>query len=100
MRKTIPVITILLAFAFVCLHAATGLAMRCGSEVIQNGSTKLEVLEACGEPVRKFGKDLTIGDTGLSGGEPEKWVYDIGGGVYHIVYFDGFEVQKIEIERK
>ena len=100
MQKNIPVVTILLALVFIGLEAAPGLAMRCGTEVIQDGSTKLEVLEACGEPMRKFGEDLTIGDTGLSAGADEKWVYDLGGGVYHIVYFDGYKVRKIELQRK
>lgn len=75
-------------------------AMRCGNDFISDGSTKHEVLEACGEPMRKFDTDLQVGDTGISRAGDEKWIYDVGGGVYHVVYFNGYRVRKIEIEQK
>lgn len=82
--------------------AAPVFAMRCGTELIDDDSTKFEVLQACGEPMKKYNADQggnTSHDHDASGGY-ELWIYDIGGGVYHIVYFSGFEVYKIEMKRK
>ena len=95
--KSLPV---LLALIFFFSSVLPAMAMRCQNGLVTSDSTKLEVLDACGEPLRKFGGEVVIGDTGVSTGDDEKWVYDIGGGVYHIVYFDGFDVRKIEIEQK
>jgi hypothetical protein len=89
-----------LALLFFFFGALPALAMRCQNGLVTSDSTKLDVLNACGEPQQKFGDSVVIGDTGVSTGQDEKWVYDIGGGVYHIVYFDGFDVRKIEIEQK
>ncbi|HSO18152.1 MAG TPA: DUF2845 domain-containing protein [Desulfosarcina sp.] len=97
--KVIPKLTAsLVLIGLLAVPAAH--AMRCGNDLVGDGSTKLEVLNACGEPMRKFDDDLEIGDTGLNREGDEKWVYDIGGGVYHVVYFNGFQVRKIEIEQK
>ena len=89
-------VTIVIVFSL----TTTAHAMRCGNEIVGDGSTKREVLHACGEPLQKFGDDLVLGDTNIARSGDEKWVYDIGGGVYHIIYFDGFHVRKIEIEQK
>ncbi|MGA6924683.1 MAG: DUF2845 domain-containing protein [Desulfosarcina sp.] len=83
-----------------CAGLPAANAMRCRNGLVTDNSTKLEVLDACGEPMKKFGDDVTIGDTGVTVGEDEKWVYDIGGGVYHVIYFDEFKVRKIEIQQK
>jgi len=93
-------LSIILAVSFVMAAAMPAYSMRCGTDLITDNSNKLEVLNACGEPLEKFGDDVKIGESGLSAGEDEKWVYDIGGGVYHIIYFDGFNVRKIEIQQK
>ena len=89
-----------LTLTLVLTGVATANSMRCGTDLITDNSSKLEVLNACGVPLEKFGDDVKISETGLSTGEDEKWVYDIGGGVYHIIYFDDFNVRKIEIQQK
>jgi len=93
-------LSIVLVLSFVMTGAMPAYSMRCANGLVTDDSNKLEVLDACGEPIKKYGDDIKIGDTGLSTGEDEKWVYDIGGGVYHIVYFDGFNARKIEIQQK
>ena len=93
-------LAVLLALIFFFSGVLPAMAMRCQNGLVTSDSTKLDVLNACGEPLRKFGDQVVIGDTGVATGEDEKWIYDIGGGVYHIVYFDGFDVRKIEIEHK
>lgn len=94
-------LSIILALSFVMTGAIPAYSsMRCANGLVTDGSNKLEVLDACGEPMKKYGDEVKIGETGLNTGEDEKWVYDIGGGVYHIIYFDGFNVRKIEIQQK
>ena len=93
--KSTFILVLLIFFSAAAVHA-----MRCGTEIVSDGSTKFEVLNACGEPMKKFGDQLEVGSTGINDGDDEKWVYDLGDGVYHIVYFDDFKVRKIEIERK
>lgn len=93
--------TVALALVFVLAAAVSAHSMRCGTDLITEDSTKFEVLQACGQPLQKFGDEEPVDDDeGLSVGGYEKWYYDVGGGVYHVIYFHGTEVFKIEIERK
>lgn len=93
-------LAIVLVLFLSCVAVPGANAMRCANGLVTDNSTKFELLNACGEPQQKFGDDAEIGDVGVSVGDDEKWVYDIGGGVYHVVHFDGFNVRKIEIQQK
>jgi hypothetical protein len=93
-------LSIMLALLLVVTWTISAYSMRCTNGLITDDSNKIEVLDACGEPMEKYGEEVKIGETGLNTGDDEKWVYDIGGGVYHIIYFDGFNVRKIEIQQK
>ena len=57
---------IVVAMLVLLAGALASHAMRCGNDIVGDGSTKLEVLNACGEPIQKFGDDLEIGDTGIN----------------------------------
>lgn len=89
-----------IALIFGLAAAAPVYSMRCGTDLITENSSKFEVLQACGQPLKKFGDNIELGDEGLAAGGYEKWYYDIGGGVYHVITFHGNEVFKIEIEQK
>mgnify|MGYP006312518333 CR=1 FL=1 len=91
---------VLLALMIAAAGAAPAYAMRCGTDLITESSTKFEVLQACGQPLKKFGGDVSLDDEGLSVGGYEKWYYDVGGGVYHVITFHGTEVFRIEIVPK
>jgi hypothetical protein len=61
-----------LALSFVVTGAIPAYSMRCANGLVTDGSNKLEVLDACDEPMKKYGDEVKIGETGLNTGEDEK----------------------------
>jgi hypothetical protein len=71
-------------------------AMRCGSGLIENGMTKLDVISKCGPPglkesvaLKKVGVDLR-GAFRATTSKVEAWHYNCGEGRFNkTLYFDG-----------
>ncbi|MGB5984094.1 MAG: DUF2845 domain-containing protein [Desulfobacterales bacterium] len=101
MKYALSLVTVVL---LLLVGIASVHALRCGTELVTEGSSKFEVLEACGQPIKKFGDGILIDEDDpnyiVRSYLNEKWIYDLGGGVYHMVHFTGDRVTKIEIERK
>ncbi len=74
----------LLAAALLFAGAASADDFICGTHIVEEGLTKGEVLQRCGEPASQFGSH---------------WVYDFGPGEFKmLVHFQGDEVEDIEQE--
>lgn len=77
----------LIPAVIVSLFAVTASAesMRCGSQVITEGTTKFEVIEHCGEPDHKEGN---------------RWYHKHGGqNSVYVVHFEGDSVSILKKER-
>lgn len=82
--------------------ALTG-SMRCGSDVLTEGMTKVEVLQKCGEPLMKdvVGEE-TVYDFFQGSGTAnkvvvEQWIYDSGKGSFlRVLIFKGGTLSDIE----
>jgi hypothetical protein len=108
------------AYAFVFILAAgapaagqSGLAIRCGSDLVSPGYLKYEVLQTCGEPLSRE----IVGEVELSDGDRiydrrwkryegggsrivlylEEWLYDKSG--LHVLRFEGNRLVKVESVR-
>lgn len=94
-------ITVIILSLLVPLNSAFA-GMRCGTNLVSEGDSKLEVLEKCGEPLSKeivgyikyrrqwYGKTVKL----------EEWIYDIPGGYYYLLTFEGSRLVKVEQIRK
>jgi hypothetical protein len=94
--------------------AASGLSLRCGTDLVSPGYLKYEVLETCGEPLsREIVGEVEIYDPGRiyerqqrrytgSGTKIilyiEEWIYDKGG--LHVLRFEGNRLVKVESIRR
>lgn len=96
----------IIVFAIVLLIATTSYAMRCGSGLVQVGDTKIQVMESCGEPIhiefvgtmfRWIEYDSVTQNVKVI---VERWHYDVGGGVIHVLTFGGPDLIDIEYYRK
>ena len=94
-------------------------AMRCNNGLVQKGDTTDQVEYACGEPVNKTSSEQTV-NTHTHGTirrrsrqrqtfransrsrvrSVEKWSYDVGGGVIHVLTFEGGILKSIHYFRK
>jgi hypothetical protein len=97
---------VLFTFAIVFLLASTSHALRCGYGLVQEGDIKVQVLEACGDPILIELEGTTWKWSSYGRGAQnlevivEKWHYDIGGGVIHVLTFTGTELVDIDHYRK
>lgn len=73
-----------LLFGYVALMEPAAASMRCGTDLVLDGDTRQELLDACGEP-----RD------GRSGAETDVWVYEIDGEYYRVHLINGM-VARIE----
>jgi hypothetical protein len=105
-------LTLSLIFFFFCAgaSAASGLSLRCGTDLVSPGYLKYEVLEICGEPLsREIVGEVEITDPGriydrhdrryTSRGTKiilyiEEWIYDKSG--LHVLRFEGNRLVNVE----
>lgn len=85
MKTTIAILGLLLAPPVLFAES-----IRCGSQLIEKGSTTADLLEFCGKPAQKTDNGTVhglLGNTHTSGGitdsavgdfEVETWIYDFG----------------------
>lgn len=78
-------------------------SLRCGSGLIENGMTKLDVTSRCGQPdLKEFASLKTVGvDAGsafrASTSKVEAWHYNCGEGRFNqTLYFDGGKLALIK----
>ena len=112
--KNIFIITLfLLAYSTVSI-AASGQALRCGSDLVAPGYLKYEVLQNCGEPLsREIVGEVEIFDSDRiydrrysryhSQGSKvilyiEEWIYDKSG--LHLLRFEGTRLVNVESIRR
>jgi hypothetical protein len=87
------------------LFSTTGYSLRCGNDLVQKGDTKMEVINCCGEPIYKetvgtVSEMTKIGEILQKIEVPiEKWSYDVGGGVIHVLTFKGDKLVDIDYYR-
>lgn len=84
MRKC--VVALLAALALVLGAAGNLFAFRCGSELVERGDRKIEVLKKCGEPasvdeweeIRRLSTIPGLTTSGLEKVRVEEWTYNFG----------------------
>jgi hypothetical protein len=97
---------VLFTFASLFLSPTTSHALRCGSGLVQEGDIKVQVREACGDPILIEFEGTTWKWSSYGRGAQnvkvivEKWHYDIGGGVIHVLTFTGTVLADIDHYRK
>jgi hypothetical protein len=75
-------------------------ALRCGSDLVNVGDFKYEVLERCGEPNSKEIVGFTLNDSGDRELRIEHWVYGPWNGYYYVMVFEGGILVEIVSRRK
>ena len=101
--------TLILAIVFF-MTASGAYAMRCRNGLAQVGDSKTEVTQACGEPLKvdvvgnmfkrvSYEKDRKRVEREIAV-PVEKWHYDVGGGVIHLLTFEGEDLVNIDDYRK
>lgn len=79
------------------LLAAPAFGLRCGSDLVDEGDFKIEVLKACGEPLSR--EVIGTRETPYGGGELEllleEWIVDNGNNYYRLL-FEGNRLILIE----
>lgn len=73
--------------------------MRCGSRLISIGDRTFEVLDRCGEPVRRDLVGYTLGANYRREFTVEEWVYGPANGMLRILTFEGNRLVRIESRR-
>ncbi len=100
MKKTVVFFILLL------VPATVSHALRCGSGLVQVGDVKVQVLEACGDPILVEFIGTTSTRIDIESGSQsvrvivENWHYDVGGGVIHVLTFAGSKLIGIDWYRK
>ncbi|MDT8408993.1 MAG: DUF2845 domain-containing protein [Wenzhouxiangellaceae bacterium] len=74
-----------LLIGFVLLAGSALASMRCGTDLVQEGDSKLELLEACGEP-----------DEGNVEFDTDIWFYRLEGAIYE-VHISNDKVERIQV---
>jgi len=87
-----PHLTAGLLLALAAGVAGAETSMRCGTDLIQTGDTKIAVLEACGRPDEPRVDRGLLQSTGI-----ERWIYTFANRFTYIVTFDGLRVERIEV---
>ena len=89
-------ILVLLLLAFGMTLAGPALALRCGSDLIDEGDTKFELISKCGEPVSSEFIGYTLNNFGERELVVEQLIYGPWSGVYYLIEIVGGKVDKIE----
>lgn len=76
--------------------ANPALALRCGSDLIDEGDTKFELVSKCGEPVSSEFIGYTLNHFGERELVVEQLIYGPWSGVYYLIEIVGGKVDKIE----
>lgn len=113
MKHTLLLVFLLLVFAATPC-AASGLGIRCGSDLVSPGYLKFEVLQTCGEPLsREMVGEVEIFDADriydrrysryhARGSKVilyiEEWIYDKAG--LHVLRFEGNRLVNVESVRR
>lgn len=101
MKKIIPI-----SVFSVVLLAHTNISqasMRCGNNLINEGFSKFEVIQKCGEPKNREVIDPVIGSNNKTPNKSvsvENWVYGPSNGVYRYLKFIDGVLVKIESRRQ
>ena len=101
MKKIIPI-----SVFSVILLAHTNISqasMRCGNNLINEGFSKFEVIQKCGEPKNREIIDPVIGSNNTTPNKSvsvENWVYGPSNGVYRYLKFIDGVLVKIESRRQ
>lgn len=98
--------TVIFAIVLILMLSANSYALRCGYGLVQVGNNKVQVLESCGEPILieivgttwrwiEFERETRNVKVIV-----ERWHYDVGGGVIHLLTFGGPDLLDIGFFRK
>ncbi|MEH6493518.1 DUF2845 domain-containing protein [Halopseudomonas sp.] len=83
------------------LGSMNAYALRCGTNLVDEGDLKIKVLQACGEPVSRevigYVDRLQVGDR-VRVMNIEEWIYNISGN-YQSLEFEGNKLVKITAVR-
>lgn len=82
--------------------AAASTTLRCGNGLISTGSTTVEVLNKCGEPISRdqLGSIIKTGNYGESYELlVEEWSYAPRNGMYQFLRFEGGRLVKVDSKR-
>lgn len=93
-------VAVAVLIAGLLLASAPAPAMRCGSDLVQTGDYKFEVLDKCGEPDQKELVGYSINRRGDREMKIEQWIYGPAGGLYYILHFEGATLKQIETRLK
>ena len=109
MKHNLLLVFLLFAFS-ASTSAASGLGIRCGSDLVSPGYLKYEVLQTCGEPLSRemvgeveiFDADRRYSRYHARGSKVilyiEEWIYDKAG--LHILRFEGNRLVNVESVRR
>lgn len=95
-ESTVRHILFVLVLIFSVMAAAPVLALRCGSDLIDEGDTKFELLKKCGEPTASEFVGYKLNEFGQRELVIEHLIYGPWSGVYYQIEVVGGEVEKIE----
>ena len=86
MKKLLTICTILIVL-FVTVNPSR--ALRCGTNLVNVGDLKFEVLNRCGEPLSKELLGFKLTDGKRREFKIEQWVYGPWNGFYYVLLFEG-----------
>lgn len=85
------------ALGLLCsLLAAPAFALRCGSDLVQEGETRFELLQKCGEPVAVEEIGYTLNRAGDRELRVEQLIYGPWAGWYYVIEVVGGRVARID----
>jgi len=86
----------LFLFFLLVVAANPALALRCGSDLVEEGDTKFELLQKCGEPAASEFIGYSLNRFGERELVVEQLIYGPWSGVYYQIEVVGGEIDKIE----
>ena len=92
-------IFILVLISFLLLTVNIVFALRCGTNLIEIGDRRFEVLKKCKEPISKDIVGYTTGKNKNRELKIEEWIYGPIGGYYYYLIFKGGILAEINAVR-
>jgi hypothetical protein len=86
----------ILVLLFLVTCATPAFALRCGSDLVQEGETKFEVLLKCGEPTSYEIIGYTVTSDGERELKIEQLIYGPWAGYYYLIEIEGGRVEEID----
>ena len=100
MNRLFPSLVLSLLLCSLPVSAST--TLRCGNGLVSTGSTTMEVINKCGQPVSRdqLGSIIKTGNYGESYElQVEEWSYAPRNGMYQFLRFEGGRLVKVDSKR-